>query len=144
MAGRIGCAVAAALMSLTCSVAAEASCSPPRPVRFAPGSVSAELSGGVPRGERDCFSISAGQGQHLAVSQVNPVDDNIVIQLYRPPWKISTGEDGLSVAGGALPGAGDGDDAAKWSGALPVRGTYLLVVGTSRGSGEYHLRVEIR
>jgi hypothetical protein len=130
-------------MFLFCNYAL-ASCDPPRPIRFALGALSTELSGGVVRGDRDCFSIGARDGQHLAIAQVNPVDRNIVVQLYRPAWKISKGADGLTVAGSALPGAGDGDDAPGWSGNLPAGGSYLLVVGTSRGSGEYHLRIEIR
>jgi hypothetical protein len=50
----------------------------------------------------------------------------------------------MAVGGTALPGTAEGEDARHFSGALPATGAYLLVVGTSRGSGEYRLRVEIR
>jgi hypothetical protein len=131
-----------------------AACNPPQPVHFAHGSVSTELTGGIPRGERDCFTIGARQGQHLTVAPSRPEDSragasdsggsNIVLQLYRPPWKIATDADGVSVTGAALPGAAEGRDTREWSGALPLSGDYLLVVGTSWGGGEYRLRVEIR
>jgi hypothetical protein len=124
--------------------AALGACDHPKPVHFAPGAISADLTGGIPRGELDCYTIGVRQGQHLTVDQAHAADSNIVFQLYRPPWSVKTGEDGVDVTGTALPGAEDGADAKQWSGALPVRGDYLLVVGTSFGGGEYRLRIEIK
>ncbi len=66
------------------------------------------------------------------------------MQLYRPPWHTRTAEDGLRVTGRALPGAEPGSDATRWSGAVPADGTYLLVIGTSWGGGDYRLRIVIR
>ncbi len=123
---------------------AMASCSKPAPIRFARGAAFAEIAGGVPRGMRDCFTIDARAGQNLSVAQPGRGDTNIVIQLYRPPWRVRDGEDGLDVTGRALPGAADGADATHWSGRLPATGRYLLVIGTSWGGGEYRLRIAIR
>ena len=83
--------------------------------------------------------VEMPEGQIL-VSRTDP-DSNIVFQLYQPGWKITPGPD---LSGDALKGAADGDDARAWSGKLPAKGNYLLVVGTTRGGGEYNLRVEIR
>ncbi len=113
-------------------------------MRFAPGASSTELKGGIPRGGRDCYSITARGGQFLSVSQPGREESNIVLQLYRPGWRIVPTGDGPVIGGRTLPGAGRGQDAPRWSGTLPVGGTYLLVLGTSWGGGEYALRVEVR
>ncbi len=126
------------------SGARAASCRAPSPVHFAPGATSAELTGGVPRGERDCYTLAALGGQRLAVTQPGRDETNIVLQLYRPPWRIATSAGATTVTGRALPGAGERADARGWSGVLPVSGTYLLVLGTSWGSGEYRVRIAIR
>ena len=114
-----------------------AGCDRPAPVRFSAGAFATDLSGGVARGERACFTIGAGAGQTLSVTQRKSPDDNIVFQIYQPGWKPD-------LSGTALKGAADGDDARAWSGKLPAKGNYLLVVGTTRGGGEYNLRIEIR
>jgi hypothetical protein len=77
------------------------------------------------------------------VTQPGRTETNIVIQLYRPPWQTRSTEDGLQITGRALTGAEDGADATHWSGELPARGVYLLVIGTSWGGGAYHLRIAI-
>lgn len=87
--------------------------------------------------------LEARKGQSLAITQPHPVDDNIVFQLYRPPWTIHRTDDIWGFGGSALPGAGEAQDASTWTGTLPEGGRYLLVVGTSRGGGEYRLRIEI-
>jgi hypothetical protein len=124
--------------------AAEAACPPARPVRFAAGASEITLSGGIPRGERECYTLRARQGQVLTVEQSDTPDTNIVFQIYQPPWRIAGAREQMAVGGTALPGTEEGEDARHFSGALPATGAYLLVVGTSRGSGEYRLRVEIR
>jgi hypothetical protein len=121
-----------------------AGCERPRPVLFSPGAFAAELTGSVPRGERDCFTIGGAAGQVLSVRQRPGPDNNIVFQLYRPGWKIKHGPDGTDVLGATLRGAGEGDDARTWSGSLPAKGNYLIVVGTTRGGGEYRILIEIR
>ena len=113
-------------------------------MRFPAGATAAELTGGIPRGDRDCYTIGARAGQTLSLTQPHPVDDNIVFQLYQPPWQVEQDADGPNVTGKALPGAGEGQDAREWSGRLPVNGTYLLVLGTTRGGGEYRVRLQIR
>src|SRR4051794_9617752 len=91
-----------------------AACAPPVPVRFPAGAISTDLQGGVARGERACFSITARQGQTLAVTQpaIQPEEaqGNIAIQLYRPPWHIDEADGTTLVRGTALLGAGEGQD----------------------------------
>ncbi len=141
-APRIGLVLLAA--NLAESASAWATFEPLRAVSFPPGAFSSELRGGIPRGDRDCYTIGARTGQRLSVTQTPGPEDNIVFQIYQPPWKMAKSPDGPQVSGSALTGAGDGDDARSWSGRLPVSGTYLLVLGTTRGGGEYRVRVEIR
>ena len=117
--------------ALFASQPAWAGCDRPAPVRFPAGAFATDLSGGVARGE----------GQTLSVTQRKSPENNIVFQIYQPGWKITPGPD---LSGDALKGAADGDDARAWSGKLPAKGNYLLVVGTTRGGGEYNLRIEIR
>ena len=78
----------------------------------------------------------------MTVTQTDRGEGNIVLQLYRPPWTIAPSPDGPVVRGTALKGAEEGRDAGEWSGRLPATGAYLLVLGTSRGGGEYRVRVE--
>jgi hypothetical protein len=123
---------------------AEAACPPARPVSFTAGASEITLSGGIPRGEHDCYTLSARHGQILTVEQPDAPDTNIVFQIYQPPWRIVGSPEQMAVGGMTLPGTAEGEDARRFSGMLPADGNYLLVVGTSRGSGEYRLRVEIR
>ena len=112
-------------------------------MRFAPGASSVELSGGIARGDRDCFTLGAHAGQTLVVTQPVHGDGNIVLQLYRPPWTIAQGAGAVEFAGVPLQGAEDGADAHNWHGRLPVSGAYLLVIGATRGGGDYRIKVEI-
>ena len=134
---------AAVLLALA-AVPAAAGCDKPAPIRFAPGASAADLTGGLARGDRDCFTISARTHQRMAVTQTDRGEGNIVLQLYRPPWTIAPSPDGPVVRGTALKGAEEGRDAGEWSGRLPATGAYLLVLGTSRGGGEYWVHVEVR
>ena len=134
--------VAAAV--LLAAVPAVAGCDKPAPIRFAPGAIAADVTGGLARGDRDCFTISARTGQRMIVTQTDRGEGNIVLQLYPPPWKTAPSPDGLVVRGTALKGTEEGRDAAEWTGRLPANGPYLLVLGTSRGGGEYRVRVEVR
>ena len=128
---------------LWCSAAAAAPCDAPVPIRLAPGSTSKEVTGGIARGELACFTIEARRGQHMAISQPDPGDGNIVMQIYRPPWAITREDDGISVRGLPLPGAKEGDDAKGWAGRLPATGRYLLVIGASWGGGPYRVLVKL-
>jgi hypothetical protein len=129
---------------LCMSGAAEAACPPAKPVRFPAGAYETALTGGIVRGERDCYTINARQGQVLTIGQSDTPDTNIVFQIYQPPWRIVGAAGDLAFSGTALPGTAEGEDARSFSGALPAPGDYLVVVGTSRGSGEYRLQIEIR
>jgi hypothetical protein len=104
---------------------------PPRAIRFARGSHSAEVQGSVVRGEVRRYSLGARAGQRMQI-RLSSIERNAVFQLYRPG------------GGQAMPGAGEGQDARSWSGALPVNGSYLVVVGSTRGNASYTLRVSIR
>jgi hypothetical protein len=77
----------------------------------------------------------------MALTQ--PEGSNIVLQIYAPPWTITQGTDGIRVNGRALPGAAEGDDAKAWAGRLPASGSYLLVLGTTWGGGDYRLHLGI-
>lgn len=134
--------VAGALAWAPCVAAAEG-CAPPETVHFAPGASAAEVAGGVPRGDRDCYVLEGRKTQTLAVTQPDPADDNIVFQIYRAPWTIRRTEAGWGFGGGPLPGTEETRDTRAWTGTLPASGRYLLVVGTSRGGGTYRLRIEI-
>jgi hypothetical protein len=135
--------LAVALAFAPCATRAEG-CGSPAVVRFAPGAGAGDVNGHVPRGERDCYVMKAAKGQTLSVTQPDPVDDNIVFQIYQAPWTIRHTEAGWGVGGNPLPGTEETRDARAWSGTLPAAGQYLLVVGTSRGGGLYHLRIEIQ
>jgi hypothetical protein len=136
-------AAAAVLLALA-AVPAVAGCEKPTPIRFAPGASAADVTGGLARGDRECFTISARTGQRMTVTQTDRGEANIVLQLYPPPWRTVPSPDGLVVRGTALKGTEEGRDAAEWSGRLRATGRYLLVLGTSRGGGEYFVHVEVR
>jgi hypothetical protein len=123
------------------ATAVAAPCDNPVPVRFAHGAAAAEIVGGIARGELACFTIEASKGQHMALTQ--PKGSNIVLQLYAPHWAITHGADGIRVNGRALPGAAEGEDTKAWAGRLPATGSYLLVLGTTWGGGDYRLHLGI-
>jgi hypothetical protein len=125
------------------SAAAAVPCDPPAQVGLPAGSTPTEVRGGISRGELACFTIAGHLGQHMSVSQPDPGESNIVMQIYRPPWAIKHTEDGIRVRGQALPGVKEGDDAKGWGGTLPATGNYLLVLGTSWGGGEYHVQIKL-
>ena len=136
-------AAGAALLAGTAAPAV-ANCERPAAIHFARGATSVEFSGGLARGERHCFTIRARGGQRMTVSQTDRGEDNIVLQIYRPSWRIVPSSEGPTFNGSALEGAEEGRDARNWTGQLPTTGSYLLVIGTSRGGGEYLIRVEVR
>lgn len=113
------------------------------PIRFARGASSAEIRGAVVRGERALYSIEARGGQRMSLRIAAP-ERNAVFQVYAPGAKVETNDSALEVAGEALPGAGEGDDATRWTGVLPRTGAYILVVGPTRGNATYRLSVSIR
>ncbi len=100
-------------------------------VRFARGTSSTTLTGAVIRGERDRYYLGAKKGQTMSV-KITSLEKNAVFQIY------------LSGEQEALPGAGDGDDATKWSGELPADSEYTIVVGGTRGNATYTLTISIK
>ena len=115
----------------------------PVPIRFARGASSAEVRGAVVRGERALYSVRAREGQRMSVRIAAP-ERNAVFQLYAPGAEPTTADSALEIVGKALPGAGEGDDATRWTGVLPRTGAYILVVGPTHGNAPYRLTVSIR
>ena len=105
----------------------------PKMIFFATGSTRGTAGGHVLRGSRNLYSVKAGAGQVMTVTITAP-DDNAVFQIYEPGTPIGRDADGLlQFTGKALDHADDGDDATRWSGRLPRTGTYLIVIGSTRG-----------
>ncbi len=119
-------------------------CARATPIQFAPGTASGGVQGGVIRGDRDCYSVSARAGQKMLVT-ITSVENNAVFQLYAPGWRLGRDGDGiLAVAGRALRGAEEGADTMRWNGTLPADGPNLIVVGGTRGNAGYRLVVTIQ
>ena len=102
-----------------------------RKIRFAKGTSSTTIKGGVVRGDRDRYYIGARKGQTMTV-KITSLEKNAVFQIYFHGEEES------------LPGAGDGDDATKWTGELPIDNEYVIVVGGTRGNASYTLTISIR
>jgi hypothetical protein len=115
----------------------------PKPFYFATGSSSGTVGGHVLRGERNLYSLKAQAGQNMTVTLTAP-DANAVFQVYEPGTTIGRDNDGfLEFHGTALPGAGETQDTTRWQGRLPKSGTYLIVVGGTRGNARYSMDVKI-
>ena len=99
-------------------------------VRFGRGSTTATLKNSVVRGTRDRYTVGARAGQKMSVT-ITSIERNAVFTIYTPD-------------GGTLEGAGEGEDASKWSGALPASGDYVIEVGGTRGNATYTLKVRVR
>ena len=99
-------------------------------VRFPRGRTTAVLKNSVVRGTSDRYLLGARSGQQMLV-HITSVEKNAVFTIYTPQ-------------GGTLAGAGEGDDATDWSGALPQDGDYVIEVGGTRGNATYTLEVTIR
>ena len=89
------------------------------------------VSGSVIRGESARHVVSAKAGQTLDVS-VTSDENNAVFQIYEPGEKKT------------LAGAGETDDAMKWSGKVPADGDYVIVVGPTRGNATYKLTYAVK
>jgi hypothetical protein len=88
-------------------------------------------SGSVIRGERARHPVKAKAGQTLDVS-ITSDESNAVFQVYSSGEKVT------------LPGAGEMDDATKWSGKIPTDGEYVIVVGPTRGNATYKLTYSLK
>lgn len=100
-------------------------------VRFAKGTSSITIREAVIRGDRDRYYIGARAGQKMTV-KITSVEKNAVFQIYFAGEQES------------LPGAGEEDDAMKWSGELPADNEYVIVVGGTRGNATYALTISIK
>jgi hypothetical protein len=100
-------------------------------VRFARGRSSIAIEGAVVRGDRDRYYVGAKAGQKMTV-KITSVEKNAVFQIYFAGEQES------------LPGAGDGDDAMRWSGELPADNEYVIVVGGTRGNATYSLTISVK
>ena len=100
-------------------------------IHFKAGASSAVIEGGVVRGDRDEYGLTAKAGQEMTV-RITSIEDNAVFQIYQP-GKNTT-----------VDGAGEGEDAVEWHGKLPVSGKYTFVVGGTRGNATYKLEVTIK
>ncbi len=111
------------------------------PIRFARGASEAVVTGAVIRGERLLYSIDLRAGQRLTLG-ITAAESNAVFQLYAPGARPERRDYGVEVVGKALPGAAEGDDATLWTGILPRTGSYLVVVGPTRGNATFSLTAE--
>ena len=102
-----------------------------RKVRFARGTSSTTIRGAVIRGDRDRYYVGAKRGQTMTV-KITSLEKNAVFQIYFAGEQES------------LPGAGEEDDAMKWSGELPADNEYVIVVGGTRGNASYTLTISVK
>ena len=137
--------ILSALAVLLCLSTATMAADPPfkpTPIRFAAGTSSGHVEGGVIRAERDVYSVGARAGQTMTVT-ISSLENNAVFQIYEPGTTVSRDADRMvDVSGTAL--AGEDKDIMRWSGTLPKSGTYLIVVGGTRGNASYKMDVGIR
>ena len=99
-------------------------------VKFAKGKHAATVSGAVVRGDRDTYILGAGAGQTMT-AKIKSIENNAVFQIETP-------------SGEFLDNAGEGDDAMTFTGELPVKGDYKIIVGGTRGNASYKLTVSIK
>ena len=99
-------------------------------VKFAKGSHSANYSYSVIRGDRDTYIAGAKANQRMSL-KITSLEKNAVFQVQTP-------------GGSYLQGAGEVDDAMRWSGSLPEDGDYEITVGGTRGNASYKLTVTIK
>jgi len=132
--------VLAMLALLLATVAAPAA--PVQTIAFARGASHTSIDGGVARGDRAFYTLSARAGQRLTVSG-HAEERNVAFQIWRPGYRLpKTADD--DITGRPLKGAGPQDDARYWNGRLPQSGRYLLVVGATRGGASYRLEIAIK
>lgn len=99
-------------------------------IKFAKGKSSTTISYSVIRGDRDTYLLGAKAGQRMSV-RITSLEKNAVFQIENPE-------------GAYLENAGDGDDQTTWTGTLPDKGDYKIIVGGTRGNASYKLSVSIR
>ena len=96
------------------------------------------------RGERSLYSIDARSGHRMGLS-ISAAEDNAVFQAYTPGARAKRGDYGVEIgAAKRCLEQGKGRTQKDGAGVLPVTGTYLVVVGPTRGNATYKLRVTDR
>ena len=96
----------------------------PQEIQFKRGASSAEVKGGVARGEVMIYLINAKEGQTMNV-EIQSFEGNAVFKVVAPNTNaVAEGE-------------------KSWSGELPQTGKYQIVVRTKRGGASYTLSVSV-
>jgi hypothetical protein len=112
-------------------------------VKFSAGKSETQIEQSVIRGERDQYLLTAKAGQKMEVS-ITALERNAVFAIYEPGYKTAKDADGIvEIKGATLKGAGEGEDATAWKGALPSSGKHLILVGPTRGNASYKLKISI-
>jgi len=134
---------ALALLAWTLAGLSPVAAQEPVPIILPAGTATTKIAGDVVRGGRDLRVLSAMAGQNLTVRITAP-ENNAVFQLYLPGAQTAWRDGILEVTGTPLPGTEEGQDARSWQGRLPVSGSYLFVIGGTRGNSGYLLSVTLR
>ena len=134
--------------SFTCAIAEAApnnpDCITPTAIHFSHGTTAAAMTGTVERAEYACYTLGVRAGQRLDV-QVRSAEQNVVLIAYRPGYVLKQDVDGPDVSGPTLAGAGEQDEAMAVHGRLDKSGTYLFLLGSTRGSGgTYTLQARVK
>ena len=108
-------------------------------IRFPAGRSSTTVEGAVIRGERDIYSLRARAGQTMSVS-VTAVERNAVFNVYAPRARIVRDKNHILEGTELTP---PNADVRSWKGRLPADGSYLIVIGGTRGNVTYRLTARI-
>ena len=94
-------------------------------IKFDRGTSSKTVKDAVVRGTRDIYLLGANKGQQMNLN-ITSLEDNAVFDVISPNGQILEQE------------------AKNWSGELPQKGDYQVVVGGTRGNATYELTTEIK
>ena len=94
-------------------------------INFDRGTSSKTVKDAVVRGTSDIYLLGANKGQQMNLS-ITSLEDNAVFDVISPNGQILQQE------------------AKNWSGELPQKGDYQVVVGGTRGNATYKLTTEIK
>ena len=137
--------LAAVALALVAGPARTAGLPVPRPIEFLRGTSAAAVHGGIARGAVAYYRFGAAQWQ-WAEANVTSVEDNAVVTVYAPGWRLVPGDGGAAVEGDVVPSMvfGRDDSSHHWAALLYESGEHLLAVGSLRGGAEYDLELAIR
>jgi len=94
-------------------------------IKFDRGASYKTVKDAVVRGTRDIYLLGANKGQQMNLN-ITSSEDNAVFDVISPNGQILQQE------------------AKNWSGELPQKGDYQVVVGGTRGNATYELTTEIK